>query len=54
MTYEGEQKADGIIFPQKHRTFMWEEDGSIGDYVTDIRYHTKRCSFQTRNKKSIV
>ncbi len=36
MTYEGEQKVNGIIFPQKHRTFMWEADGSIGKYVTDI------------------
>lgn len=36
MTYEGQQKIDGITFPQKHRTFMWENDGSIGDYVTDI------------------
>ncbi|MEQ9301766.1 MAG: hypothetical protein RIF33_24510 [Cyclobacteriaceae bacterium] len=23
-------------FPEKHRTFMWEADGTIGDYVTDI------------------
>ncbi len=36
MTYEGEQKVDGIIFPMKHRTFMWEADGSVGKYVTDI------------------
>ncbi|MGB3463620.1 MAG: hypothetical protein WBA74_00045, partial [Cyclobacteriaceae bacterium] len=36
MTYEGEQNAGGIIFPQKHRTFMWEENGKIGKYVTDI------------------
>ncbi|MDW3195559.1 MAG: hypothetical protein R8G66_24500 [Cytophagales bacterium] len=36
MTYEGEQKVRGITFPQKHRTFMWEADGSIGKYVTDI------------------
>lgn len=36
MTYEGEQKVEGITFPQVHRTFMWEADGTIGDYVTDI------------------
>ena len=36
MTYEGEQMVGGITFPEKHRTFMWEADGSIGDYVTDI------------------
>lgn len=36
MTYEGEQKVSGITFPVKHRTFMWEADGSIGKYVTDI------------------
>lgn len=36
MTYEGEQRVNGIVFPQKHRTFMWEADGSIGKYVTDI------------------
>lgn len=36
MTYEGEQRVDGITFPQKHRTFMWEADGTIGKYVTDI------------------
>lgn len=36
MTYEGEQTISGITFPQKHRTFMWEEDGTIGKYVTDI------------------
>ena len=36
MTYEGEQKISGITLPEKHRTFMWEADGSMGDYVTDI------------------
>ena len=36
MTYEGQQTIGGITFPEKHRTFMWEADGSIGDYVTDI------------------
>ncbi|MEQ9300240.1 MAG: hypothetical protein RIF33_16830 [Cyclobacteriaceae bacterium] len=36
MTYEGQQTVGGIIFPEKHRTFMWEADGTIGDYVTDI------------------
>lgn len=36
MTYEGQQVVDGITFPEKHRTFMWESDGSVGDYVTDI------------------
>ena len=36
MTYEGEQKVNGITFPQTHRTFLWESDGTIGKYVTDI------------------
>ena len=36
MTYEGEQTTGGIIFPETHRTFMWESDGTVGDYVTDI------------------
>jgi len=36
MTYEGQQNIGGIVFPKKHRTFMWEADGSIGAYVTDI------------------
>jgi hypothetical protein len=36
MTYEGEQNIEGIIFPEKHRTYMWEADGTIGAYVTDI------------------
>ncbi|MEL6561032.1 MAG: DUF6503 family protein [Bacteroidota bacterium] len=36
MTYEGQQEISGIIFPKEHRTFMWEADGSIGEYVTDI------------------
>jgi len=36
MTYEGEQEVNGITFPEKHRTFMWETDGSKGQYVTDI------------------
>ncbi|MEM6362715.1 MAG: hypothetical protein AAFX57_07080 [Bacteroidota bacterium] len=36
MTYEGEQVVNGITFPEKHRTFMWEEDGEPGAYVTDI------------------
>lgn len=36
MTYEGQQQVNGISFPEKHRTFMWEADGSIGAYVTDI------------------
>ncbi|MEM8566482.1 MAG: hypothetical protein AAGF85_08465 [Bacteroidota bacterium] len=35
MTYEGEQKVEGITFPQKHKTFMWERDRA-GQYVTDI------------------
>jgi len=53
MTYEGEQKVGGITFPEKHRTFMWEEDGSIGDYVTDtelmdvaFKPNTERSYFQ--------
>lgn len=36
MTYEGQQTIGGITFPEKHRTFMWEPDGSLGEYVTDI------------------
>lgn len=36
MTYEGEQKIAGITFPKQHRTFMWESDGTLGKYVTDI------------------
>jgi hypothetical protein len=36
MTYDGEQTISGIIFPEKHRTFMWEVDGTAGAYVTDI------------------
>jgi outer membrane lipoprotein-sorting protein len=36
MTYDGEQTIEGITFPEKHRTYMWEADGSAGAYVTDI------------------
>lgn len=36
MTYEGQQTINGIIFPEKHRTLMWEADGTAGKYVTDI------------------
>jgi hypothetical protein len=36
MTYDGEQTIEGITFPEKHRTYMWEAGGSAGAYVTDI------------------
>ncbi len=53
MTYEGEQEVQGITFPVKHRTFMWEVDGSLGAYVTDtelseiaFRPDTERSYFE--------
>ncbi|MEM9325984.1 MAG: DUF6503 family protein [Bacteroidota bacterium] len=36
MTYEGQQTVGEITLPTNHRTFMWNDDGSIGDYVTEI------------------
>ena len=50
MTYEGEQTVNGIIFPEKHRTFMWEEDGSIGAYVTDITLSDVSFKPETKNE----
>ncbi len=36
MTNKGQQEMEGIIFPENHRTSMWEAVGTIGDHVTDI------------------
>lgn len=53
MTYEGQQTVNGIIFPVKHKTFMWTAEGEIGEYVTDItlsdlayRSNTKQSYFE--------
>ena len=47
MTYEGQQVVEGITLPEKHRTFMWEADGSVGDYVTDITLSEVKFSSDT-------